>query len=224
MDVGREGDTPGTISIRGGQIVVEEGSQVLAENEGVGPGGRIDVAARESLTVDASVLSVNTSSAGNAGTIHVASPVVTFQNGPGYDSHEPPPTTEVGASAETTSRGAAGEIQIHAGERVTLTNGVAVSATAVDSAASGEAGSVEIEAHQVVVEKGARVFAETVGAGAGGNISIGADGSVVVNEGLLAVRTWTAAKAGTIRIGPLAEGGPSPDVTIESGLEPPGPW
>ncbi len=233
VDVGREGKAPGTISIRGGQVFIQD-SKVLAENESplptkprrgwkrerpaAAPLGSIAVAASESVLVDDSLLSVNTRSAADAGTIHVASPVVTFQNGPGYDSHEPPPAAEAGASAETTGSGAAGEIQIHAGELVTLTNGVAVSATAVGSAASGDAGSVEIEAHAVVVEKGARVSAEAVGAGAGGSISIGAEGSVDVNEGLLAVSTWSAGRAGTIRIGPLAEGGPSPDVTIENAL------
>src|SRR5262245_46215023 len=62
VDVGREGDTPGTIAIRGGQIVVERGSRVLAENESPvapdpaaadlpGPGS-ISVDASESLLVD----------------------------------------------------------------------------------------------------------------------------------------------------------------------------
>src|SRR5262245_44761170 len=87
VDVGREGDTPGSISIRGGQIVIEEGSQVLAENESpvsrrggrkgprpVTPGpGSISVEASESVLVDDSLLSVSTNGAGNAGTIRVDS-------------------------------------------------------------------------------------------------------------------------------------------------------
>jgi hypothetical protein len=54
-------DAPGgAISIRGGQIVVEEGSKVLAENADEDPAGTITVAASESLLVDDSLLSVNT--------------------------------------------------------------------------------------------------------------------------------------------------------------------
>jgi hypothetical protein len=79
VDVG--GVAPGSVSIRGGQVVVEQGSQVLAENEGADPGGRIEVAASESLTVDAGLLSVNTSSAGAAGTIDVHGGTVDVHDG-----------------------------------------------------------------------------------------------------------------------------------------------
>ncbi len=73
VDVGRAGDAPGTISIRGGQIVIQEGSKVLAKNESTVPvdpevpgPGLISVDASESVRVDNSLLSVNTGSAGNA--------------------------------------------------------------------------------------------------------------------------------------------------------------
>src|SRR5262245_51135698 len=107
VDVGREVDTPGTISIRGGQIVIEGDSKVPAENESpvteiqplkgrerkrrTAPGpGSIAVEASESVLVDQSLLSVSTQGAGNAGTIEVTSPVVTVQNGPRHDPEAPP--------------------------------------------------------------------------------------------------------------------------------------
>src|SRR5262245_24183900 len=131
------GQAPGSVFIRGGQLVVQGGdvageatSRVRAENSSTVPAetdqpgpGRISVHASESVLVDNGLLSVNTSGAGNAGTIEIAGygegqpgPDVTFQNGPGAGFSEPPHIAAVGASAETTSTGAAGEIQIDAGE------------------------------------------------------------------------------------------------------------
>ena len=106
VDVSRAGDTPGTISIRGGKIVVEKSSLVSAENEsGVptptaewpGPGS-IELAASESVLVDASLLSVSTHGAGNAGTIDVASPEITLRNGLGFDPLAPPQENRAGAA------------------------------------------------------------------------------------------------------------------------------
>ncbi len=223
VDVG--GETPGSISIRSGRLLMTQGSKLLAENESAGPAanpgepgpGSISVAASESVLVDDSLLSVSTHGGGNAGTIRVASPEVTFQNGPGFDAMAPAQITTAGASAETTSSGAAGEIQIHAGELVRFTSGVAVSATAVGSAASGKAGSVEIAAQEVDLQ-GSRVSAETSGEGAGGSISIAAGAAVTVDDSLLSVNTWSAGQAGTILIAGLGEGLPSPKVTIQHGL------
>src|SRR5213593_2893926 len=63
----------GTIELRGGKIVVEQDSHVLAENVDSATPGRIEVDASDSLLVDNSLLSVNTSGSGDAGTIHLGS-------------------------------------------------------------------------------------------------------------------------------------------------------
>jgi len=222
VDVGRDGGSPGTISIRGGKIVVEKSSWVLAENESPVPPpadeahepgpGAIALDASESVLVDASLLSVSTHGAGNAGTLDIASPQVTLRNGPGFDPLAPPQVTQVGASAETTSGGAGGEIRIQ-GDTVTLANDVGVSASAV-AGASGRAGDVAIAARDVKVSAGSYVSAETAGAGDGGTISIEAGRSVVVDDGLLAASTWStgadAGDAGTIHVS-------SPQVTFRHG-------
>jgi filamentous hemagglutinin family protein len=114
------GEAPGTVSIRGGRLVMqggvvpEERSLVLAENHGAGDGGSIEVEASESVLVDDSLLSVSTSSMGNAGTIHVASPAVSFREGPGIDRTGPPHANEAGAAAETSDGGSGGVIEIEA--------------------------------------------------------------------------------------------------------------
>src|SRR5215475_13300875 len=171
VDVGREGDAPGSISIRGGQIVIEDHSKVLAENESPVPGdpavpgpGWISIEAGESVLVDHSLLSVNTSSAGNAGKIHVGglaedrpSPDVTLRNGPGYfhdfrdptDPRNQPHPVEVGLDAGTSSGGQGGRIEIDA-RSLEIKNGVDVRVVTTGGiegrTATGNAGSIDIKA------------------------------------------------------------------------------
>jgi filamentous hemagglutinin family protein len=200
VDVGREGDTPGSISLRGGQIVVQEGSQILAENtspvappephqDEPGP-GRIEIAAGESVLVDDGLLSVSTHGAGNAGTIRIAGlgpdhpqPDVTFRNGPGYANpsgvNSTPEESARGARAETAplhegeiSSGRGGRIVIDAGA-LTVTNGVALSALAVGPGATGDAGHIAISASSM--ELSDRSFI-----GASGWRSPGDGGTVVI--------------------------------------------
>src|SRR5262245_4309847 len=191
-DVGRERDTPGTISIRGGQIVIQEDSKVLAENDSpvtpfqpfkgrerkrrTAPGpGSIAVEAGQSLLVDDSLLSVSTHSAGNAGTIRVEAPDVRLRNGggllditkgPNHPANRPHRTAE-GASADTTG--------------------------------SGAAGLIDVRAKSLLVEKGAGLSAQTVGvneteaSGEGGTVRIsGADSVLVRDRGFISVDSWAS--------------------------------
>jgi filamentous hemagglutinin family protein len=187
------GEAPGSVFIRGGKLLVQGGavsgerrSMVRAENEssmpadvpGAGP-GLISVAAKESVLVDNGLLSVVTHSAGNAGTIHVASPggSVTFQRGPGGTP------TAVGAGAETTSSGAAGRIQIEARDLL-VHDGAALSAPSVGPGASGDGGTVEVVGHSVEVSQNSYIGVATIeGSGNAGSIGIhlGDDGAFLVS-------------------------------------------
>src|SRR4029453_10115167 len=220
VDVNRTADAPGTISIRGGKIVVERSSLVRAENESdvppsdpdvPGP-GTISVAASESVIVDASLLSVSTHAAGNAGTIHIASPEITLRNGVGFDPLTSPQDARAGARAGATSSGRGGEIKGQADDLVTIANGVGVSAAAVGSAVTGDAGNVTFAAPQVEVTRDSYVSAETAG-GRGGNITIEAGESLLVDASLLSVNTWSTGEAGTIHLG--SEDHPIADVTFQ---------
>src|SRR5262245_15205129 len=111
----------GTIRLRGGKIVVEQDSHVLAKNVDSPKPGRIEVDASDSLLVDDSLLSVNTSGTGDAGTIDIASPTVTFRHGPLDFGQRVPTEAAVGASAETTGLGRGGLIHIEA-DALTITD------------------------------------------------------------------------------------------------------
>jgi len=156
------GETPGTIAIRGGRVVIEEGSRVLAENLGGGEdaGGTIHIAASESVLVDASLLSAGTPGEGDAGTIRLEGGALTLRNGPGlanaYDPSDPlnlPHRVTVGASVETTGGGDAGRLEI-AADSLIVTAGAGLSAQTVGpdgSFAGGDGGAIEIRAGSVLV-------------------------------------------------------------------------
>jgi hypothetical protein len=188
VDVG--GTAPGSVSIRGGQVVVEQGSRVLAENESAvatdssAPGpGAIAIEANDAVLVDDGLLSVSTSNAGNAGTLHLKGPTVEFRNGPGTSPHQGSWVTLAGARAETTAAGAAGEIRIDANE-LAVRNGAAVSTQAFGPDA-GDAGVIRIAARTLRVEGSAawsRISAASMaGPGAPGRIEVEA-GSVEVSH------------------------------------------
>jgi len=175
------GETPGMISIRGGRVVIEASSRVLAENlgEGEDAGGTISVAASESVLVDDSLLSVNTWSAGDAGSIYLTSPEVTFQNGPGTHFRpglpNNPHATEAGASAQTSSAGAGGMIDIDAGALV-VSKGMSISASSYGLDATGDAGTVFIDANSVDLSARSDISAGAWRSqGNGGAIEIDAD-------------------------------------------------
>ncbi|MCI0637324.1 MAG: filamentous hemagglutinin N-terminal domain-containing protein, partial [Actinobacteria bacterium] len=197
VDVG--GETPGSVSIRSGRLVLEQGSEVLAENLGAteDAGGAITVDASESVLVDDSLLSVDTSSAGDAGTIHVTSPEVVFRNGPGAvhdfgdptDSRNQPHPVEVGASAVTSGSGAGGRIEIDGGS-LRILSGVSVTAGTIglgELIATGNAGTIHIDADSMEVLDRSNVFAGVFGRSEGnaGTVQIDVRGHLRVDGSAL---------------------------------------
>lgn len=90
--------------------------------------------------------------------------------------------------------------------------------------AGGTPGTVSIRGGKIVIKEGSQVLAENESALPTdptapelGSITVEAGEAVVIDDGLLSVNTWGAGDAGTIRIGGLGDGHPSPDVAIEHG-------
>src|SRR5262245_43324266 len=171
-------DTPGgAVSIRGGRIVVDEGSKVLAESTTDRPGGAITVDASDSLLVDHGLLSVNTDSAGAAGTIRVAGGPVILRGGSGFVSGLPQ-HYDAGLTAETSGSGAAGGIAIDA-KSLEVTDGAAVSAQTVGARgvkATGPGGEIHVASESVHVADLASIVVDTwASRGDAGAITIAAD-------------------------------------------------
>jgi len=184
MDV--SGDPPGTVWIRGGRLVVED-SEVLAVNQGTDPsGGRISIAADESvlvsqeaiidagtvssgaggvievtapeLVIDRGRISSSTFSPGDAGTIRLDVGRVVIRNGYGFAAQQL--AIPIGVSAETRGSGAGGRIEISA-ESVEITGGAGISASTITPSASGNAGTIEINAQSLALSDGGFVYGES---------------------------------------------------------------
>ena len=204
------GDAPGAIFIRGGRVEVES-SQVLAENHGGAAGGQIDVDVRDQLDANASLLSVATDAAGDAGTIRLRGGAIVFRNGPGLFVHHPPPAPlnslrafAVGANAGTSGSGAGGTLQIDA-RSLEVIDGAALGAMSAGAAASGRAGAIRISADAVDLRGGAVISTGAWGSeGDGGTISIragaftldGTDRYAVLHASAEGARTTTGVSAG----------------------------
>jgi hypothetical protein len=166
----------------------------------------IEVEATESVLVDNSLLSVNTTASGDAGTIHVASPEVTFRGGrstPGPDWGDTPSRNEAGASAETSAAGAGGTIEIEAATLV-VEEASNLSANSYGENATGNAGSIALTVDSLRISAGFGVRAMAWGSGGnGGHISVEADsvllGGGVRRSGLIVEsRSYSTGNAGTI--------------------------
>jgi large exoprotein involved in heme utilization and adhesion len=182
VDVG--GEAPGSVSIRSGRLVVEQGSRVLAENAGAGVGGRIEVGASEIL-VDHGLLSVATHSAGDAGTIALKGREMVVR-GSGATALDLPGTAASigGVSAETTGSGTAGTIEVDA-ESLTIADAILSAGTIGPNGveASGDAGTVRIRAGSVRLERGVVAAASWASRGDAGTIEIDVGTLVVDGSG-----------------------------------------
>ena len=182
LDVG--GEATGTVAIRSGRLVLEQGSNVLAENEGPGPGGRIDVTASE-ITVDHGLLSVAAHAAGGAGSVHVEGrDVVLRGNGPSAADLPRSSAAIGGITAETTGSGAAGTVEVEA-DSLTVSDAILNAGTVGPDGveASGDAGTVRIRARSMRLERGVIGVASWASRGDAGTIEIDADSLVLDGSG-----------------------------------------
>ena len=183
------GDPPGSVWIRGGRLVVEE-SEVLAVNQGPGEsGGRISIAASESVLVwqealessQEALIDAGTEAAGGGGEIDVTAPALTIERG------------KVSSSAATASAGAAGTIDLDVGtlviwndEEIPLNTDHLLVGVSAETRGSGPGGTIKVTAHSAELTGGAAgISASTTGpdaAGKAGTIEIEA-GSVDIRDG-----------------------------------------
>jgi filamentous hemagglutinin family protein len=200
------GAAPGSVAIRSGRLVVQQGSRVLAENRGAGPGGEIGIEVDESVLVDDSLLAVTAFAAGDAGTLRLAGGDVVFRNGPGsVNLHLPldhpanlPGVRPVGASADTVGAGAAGTLEIEA-DRLEVSAGAVLGAATLGENATGDGGLLRIRAGTLSIEDRGFVSAGAWGSqGDGGTVEIRAgevrvDGALdyaVISSDAIAPRSW----------------------------------
>jgi filamentous hemagglutinin family protein len=165
LDVGGSGT--GEIVIVGGEIYLDDGSQVLNRNESANAGGGIEVSADSIVMANKSIMSTSPEGAGKGGDITIRADETL--------------SMESGAILETASvgTGAAGDIRIVGGS--VMLDGWGWDETPTQlltTARIGGGGAIELDVASLRMSNGAHLFAGSTGSGPGGSITIDANDHV----------------------------------------------
>ncbi|MCC5622865.1 S-layer family protein, partial [Nostoc sp. CHAB 5715] len=183
----------GNLNIETGQLTVQDGAQVSANTRSQGAGGTLSVTADSiqligTSQMGASGLFVGTEATGNAGNLNIETGKLIVQDG-------------AQVSANTRSQGAGGTLSVTADSiQLIGTSQMGSSGLFVGTEATGNAGNLNIETGQLIVQDGAQVSAST------SKESTGEGGSIIVNTGELNVLNnadITVSSQGTNKAGDL---------------------
>ncbi|MEH2437065.1 MAG: filamentous hemagglutinin N-terminal domain-containing protein [Nostoc sp.] len=177
--------TAGDLRIETGRLIVQDGSQISASTslQSTGGGGTLFVNARDSIQLIGtspiiegekpipSGLFTVTQGAGNAGELKIETGQLIVQDG-----------AQISASTSKESTGEGGTVSINARDSIQLigTNGESRSGLFVGTQATGNAGELNIETGQLIIQDGARISASASkeSTGEGGSLSINARDSI----------------------------------------------
>ncbi|MEA5623666.1 filamentous hemagglutinin N-terminal domain-containing protein [Nostoc sp. UHCC 0251] len=167
----------GELKIETGQLIVQDGAQVSASTslESTGGGGTLSVNARDSIQLigtngeSRSGLFVGTQATGNAGSLNIETGQLIVQNG-----------ARISASTSTESTGDGGTLSVNARDSIQLigTSQIGASGLFVGTESTGNAGNLNIETGNLIVQDGAQVSANTLSQGTGGTLSVNARDSI----------------------------------------------
>jgi filamentous hemagglutinin family protein len=182
-----QGSSPGNsgrLLMEAGDILFTGGASILANTFGQTQGPDVDLKASGSVefsgegpTIPRSQIAVessNTGDGGNAGNLVIQAENVSFKGG-------------AAIFANTEGQGRGGNVTIKASKKVTFSgensqqSSSQISLESRSTVKKGDAGNLLIEAGDISLEKGASIFANTNGAGQGGNVTLKAGSSVTLS-------------------------------------------
>ncbi len=222
------GNGGGDIQVQGRQVIITDGSTILADTLGDRNGGQLDVNASELLVVAGTSLDlpfisrlstdVAPGATGNGGDIELNSANLIVADGAQVIS-------------STYSSGNTGNIKVNADEIELISGSRLVGASGLYTLVfdSGNGGEIDIEANNISVTDGARVAALTFGSGQGGDLTVKADRVKLVgispggaSSGLFAnVEFGATGNGGTLTINTesllIADGGQAAVNTVGDG-------
>jgi filamentous hemagglutinin family protein len=177
--IGAGTGSAGSLVVQAPRVTLMEGAQIATGTFGPGQGGPVQITATETLTLSGTSLDGTLSSgifadargtgtgAGNAGSVAVQAPRITLMAG-------------AQISSRTFGPGQGGPVRITATESLTLAgtspNGTIPSGISANAegkeAGAGSAGSLVVQAPQVVLMAGAQISSRTFGPGQGGPVQV----------------------------------------------------
>ncbi|MDX2097034.1 MAG: S-layer family protein, partial [Leptolyngbyaceae cyanobacterium bins.59] len=194
------GGAGGGLTVNTGQLVVEGGaivSTAVTSRTAQGAGGNLTVNAAESVVVRGqspagrllSSLTTATSGLGGAGNLTINTGRFTLEEG-----------ATVTTIVNSTGIGNGGNLTIKATDRVIIqglspTSGIATTLSA-GTFGPGNAGDLTIHTRQLVVQDGAQISTSTrQGAGRGGNLTVNASESVILDRSTSTIRSGLFSQA-----------------------------
>jgi len=176
------GDDSGQICIRGGNLVIEDASELSSVVQGDSDGGSIDISIDDTLQLsNGGLVNVSTMASGDAGslTIDAGELVIDSQNSEYF--------TGLIALVYPGASGHGGDITVEVSDSLTLLNGGTISVSTFDS---GDGGSLSVTAGEIFIDgQGSDYvtgFTAQVGSGAtghGGDITVETSGTLTLVDG-----------------------------------------
>jgi filamentous hemagglutinin family protein len=197
----------GTINLNAPKVRVSGGADIVANTEAQGNAGTITIDAANSLLIDGQGTGVGTqvlgNATGNGGTINLNAPKVTVSGA-------------ADIVANTEGEGNAGTITIDAANSLLIDGQGTGVGTQVLGNATGNGGTINLNAPKVTVSGGANLVANTEAQGNAGTITIDAANSLLIDGQGTGVGTQVLGNAtgngGTINLN-------APKVTVSGGAD-----
>ncbi|MHC0068619.1 two-partner secretion domain-containing protein [Nostoc sp. UIC 10890] len=227
--VNASGVSSGSIQIQGQKITLTDGSVILIQNQGLLPGGTLQVNASDSLDISgtdpvakiAGSLRNETIGLGKSGDIEISTTRLILRDGGQINSL-------------TFSPANSGNIIINATDSVNLVgvsplNSGVFSLITAGTFGSGNAGNIVVSTQRLIATGGGAIGSSTLGTGRGGDVTINATDSVMVEgyapitfqPSILSATTLNAGNAGNLTVNTsrliVRDGGRIDSSTLASG-------
>jgi filamentous hemagglutinin family protein len=194
---GLQSGAGGAVTVQANSLSVAGGAQIASSTAGAGAGGDVDVTVANGISLSgtgpasagAIIASAVLGSSGPAGQVMLtAGGAIAISGG-------------ARVASSTSGRGNAGTVQVSSRGPLSLTDPVTAITAEASPTASGNAGSVSVNAPQISLTNGAQISSTTAGTGAGGLVTVTTPGALMLIGGSVG-NTEIAASATGLKSGP----------------------